>query len=141
MPNTHQTKVVNAPISEVWGKFRDFHDFSWAPNVITHVEKVGAVDGGKVGAKRILNHVFHETLVEIDHDRHRLKYSIDDGPSPVSRQEVANYFGTVALSPIDDGRRTHVEWASTWDAKVDDAVAFCHGIYVALLDELAASFE
>ena len=68
MPETYQSIVIDAPLAAVWSKLSNFHDFSWATNVITHVEKVGDVDGGVVGAKRILNNVFHETLVEIDHD-------------------------------------------------------------------------
>ena len=84
--------------------------------------------------------MFHETLVEIDHDKHTLKYSIDDGPSPVSKEEVASYYGVVRLSPTGEGNRTRVEWSSSWESGTDDAVNFCHRIYVALLDELAESF-
>ena len=141
MPTTHQSKDIDAPVSEVWSKFDDFHDFSWAPNVITNVEKVGSIGGANVGAKRILNNAFHETLVEIDHDQHMLKYSIDDGPSPVSKEEVSNYYGVVKLSATADGKGTHVEWSSSWESNVEDAVEFCHGIYVALLNELAESFK
>ncbi len=141
MPATSQSKVVNAPPADVWRKLRNFHDLSWAPNVITSVDKVGGLEGSAVGAKRVLNKAFHETLVEISEASHSLKYSIDDGPSPVSKEEVSNYYGFIKLSPAKDGSETLVEWTSEWDAKVDDAVAFCHGIYVALLDELAKSFK
>jgi len=141
MPSTNQSIVVNAPIEEIWAKINNFHDFSWAPNVITKVEKVGSADGRTVGAKRILNDAFHETLVEISDDEYRMKYSIDDGPSPVSRDEVSNYFGVVKLSPATEGSGTLVEWSSSWESAVEDAVEFCHGIYVALLGELAASFK
>jgi hypothetical protein len=140
MPTTHQSKDIEAPISEVWAKFNNFHHLSWAPNVITNVEKVGSIDGGKVGAKRIINNAFHETLVEIDHDRHMLRYSIDDGPSPVSKEEVSNYYGIVTLSPTEKNNRTLVEWSSSWESNAEDVVEFCHGIYVALLNELAESF-
>ncbi|MCK5395150.1 MAG: SRPBCC family protein, partial [Gammaproteobacteria bacterium] len=84
MPETNQSIDINAPISDVWAKLNNFHNFSWAPNVITSVDKVGDIDGGQVGAKRVLNSAFHETLVEIDNNNYSLKYSIDDGPSPVS---------------------------------------------------------
>lgn len=141
MPSTDQSITVDAPIADVWSRFADFHDLSWAPNVITDVEKVGGVDGGTPGAKRILNNAFHETLLEIDHDGHSLKYSIDDGPSPVSKDEVSSYIGAVRLSPSAEGDGTLVEWTSSWESGVDDAVEFCHGIYVALLGELAKSFE
>ena len=141
MPSTYQSKEIDASISEVWTKFTNFHDLSWAPTVITSVEKVGNLHGGEIGAKRILNKAFHETLVAIDHDKHTLKYSIDDGPSPVSREEVSNYYGVVSLSPTENCNRTHVEWSSSWDSNVEDAVAFCQGIYFALLNELSESVK
>ena len=139
MPSTNQSKNISAPIADVWAKFTNFHDLSWAPNVITNLEPVGDVDGIDIGAKRILNGAFHETLAEVDNDNHMLKYSIDDGPSPVSKGEVSNYFGIIQLSPSDDG--TLVEWSSSWDSNGEEAVEFCQGIYVALLNELDASFQ
>ncbi len=141
MPSTQQSIDINAPISDVWSRFSNFHDFSWAPNVISHVEKVGSTHGDEVGAKRILNKAFHETLVEINHDQYRLKYSIDDGPSPVSKEEVSNYYGVIELSYSDESNTTHVEWTSSWESNMEDAVEFCHGIYVALLNELSESFN
>jgi hypothetical protein len=141
MPTTDQSIVIDAPIADVWSRFSNFHDFSWAPNVMTQVDKVGNIDGGSPGAKRILNNAFHETLIEINNDEYFLKYSIDDGPSPVSKEEVNNYVGVVRLSPAENSSGTLVEWSSSWDSKVDDAVEFCHGIYVALLGELAKSFD
>ncbi|NNF51513.1 MAG: SRPBCC family protein [Gammaproteobacteria bacterium] len=138
MPSTHQSIDINAPVAEVWAKLSNFHDLSWAPNVINDCEKVGDIEGSRIGAKRVLNQAFHETLVSIDHDKHTLKYSIDDGPSPVSANDVSNYFGVIKVMPEGDG--THVEWTSTWESDSKDAVEFCHGIYVALLNELSASF-
>ena len=141
MPNTNQSIIINKPVKDVWQKLNNFHDFSWAPNVITSVDKIGDIDGGSVGAKRILNKAFQETLVEINNDEHFLKYSIDDGPSPVSKEEVENYIGYIKLTPAANNFGTLVEWTSSWDSKVEDAVEFCHGIYVALLGELDKSFN
>ena len=140
MPNTNQSIVINAPIADVWKKFDNFHDLSWAPNVITSNEKIGNIDGNSVGAKRILNNAFHETLQDINNSEYSLKYSIDDGPSPVSKDEVENYIGAVKLSPANGGG-TLVEWNSSWESKSEDAVEFCHGIYIALLSELEKSFN
>ena len=141
MPSTNQSIDIDAPMPEVWTKLNNFHDLSWAPNVISKVEKTGDIDGGEVGATRILNNVFHETLVEINNKDYLLKYSIDDGPSPVSKEEVSNYYGVIKLSPSTENNKTHVEWSSSWESNEDDAVEFCHGIYVALLNELAESFN
>ena len=139
MPVTTQSKIINAPLEATWVKLSNFHDLSWAPNVVESCDKVGAIGSHDVGAKRILNGVFHETLTETDHGSYSIKYSIDDGPSPVSKQDVSNYIGTIKLSPATDGA-TLVAWNSSWESNSEDAVDFCHGIYVALLDELAASF-
>lgn len=141
VPTTDQSIEINAPIADVWSKFTDFHDLSWAPNVIANVEKVGSIDGGTPGAKRILNDAFHETLIEVDADEYLVKYSIDDGPSPVSKDEVENYIGIIKLSPGKDGSGTLVQWTSSWESKADDAVEFCQGIYAALLGDLARSFD
>jgi len=140
MPVTTQSKIIQASLEATWDKLGNFHDLSWAPNVVTSCDVVGPIDGHNVGAKRVLNGVFHETLTEADQDTYSLKYSIDDGPSPVSKQEVSNYIGAIKLSPAEDGA-TLVEWNSSWQSNTADAVDFCQGIYVALLDELAASFR
>lgn len=139
MPSTHQTIIIDAPVNEVWDKFTDFHDFSFAPKVISDVEKVGDIDGYDIGAKRILNHAFYETLIESDSNKHILRYSIDDGPSPLSKDEISNFIGTVKLST--DSKGTLVEWDSAWDASEENAVEFCNNIYVGLLNGLSDSFK
>ena len=141
MPSTYQSIVINAPLNAVWDRFSDFHDLSWASNVVSKVDKVGSIDGGEIGAKRILNDAFHETLREVNADDYSLRYSIDEGPSPISRDEVSNYMGAVKLRLDPDSQGTLVEWSSSWESNSEEAVGFCHGIYVALLDDLAKSFE
>ena len=141
MPSTNQSRLINAPVNEVWARFRDFHDLSWASSIVNKVEKVGDVDGGEVGAKRLVNDAFHETLLEIDDERKILRYSVDDGPPPLSKEEVSNYEGVVKLRADAESGGTLVEWSSSWERASDDAVEFCHDIYVALLGELAKSFE
>jgi len=140
MPTTTQSKVINATIDTVWGNFRDFHDISWAAKVLASCEKVGDVSGAEVGAKRIVNGAFHETLREINPSGYSVVYSIDDGPSPLSKDEVSNYTGTIQLTPAEDGG-TLVEWISCWESNSDDAVEFCHGVYSALLKELAELYS
>ena len=55
MGKTYQTTVINASIDKVWGKIRDFHDLTWAPNVVTSCVPVGDKKGDQVGAQRILS--------------------------------------------------------------------------------------
>jgi len=141
MPKTDQSTVIDAPIADVWSRFDNFHDLSWAPGVITDVQKEGNIDGSSVGAKRVLNNAFYETLIEKNNDEYWLKYTIDNGPSPISKDEVSNYIGIVKLSNTGEGGATLVEWTSSWESESDGAVDFCHGIYVALLGELSKSFN
>jgi hypothetical protein len=141
MPSTYQSTVIQASIDNVWDKFNNFHDLSWAARVLPSIEKVGDKNGDEIGAQRVLNGAFHETLTKLDPVNYLVEYSIDDGPSPVSKEEVSNYRGLIQLSPAQDTDGTLVVWTSSWESNSEDAVEFCHGIYVALLNELAVFFE
>lgn len=141
MGQCYNTTVVNAPVDEVWSTVRNFHDMSWAEGVITSVEKVGESGGTEVGARRILNGAFHETLHVLDDQGHSLTYSIDDGPGPVARDAVDNYRGILSIMPVTDSGQTFVEWKSVYDAEDPGAVGdFCDPIYQALLGALKANF-
>lgn len=84
MGTTQQDIEINAPVDTVWQAIRNFHDLGYAPNVITGVEKIGDKAGDEVGAGRILNGAFHETLQTLDDDARTFSYSIDDRPRPSS---------------------------------------------------------
>lgn len=107
--------VITAPVDKVWARLRDFHDLSWSPNVITKVEKVGSLAGTQIGARRVLNDAFHETLLGLDDRERVIHYSIDDGPGAVARDKVSGYVGEVRLHAVTDGDATLVTWASRWD--------------------------
>ena len=139
MGSTFQEIEIKAPADKVWKTIRDFHDLSWAPNVVTGVDVVGNKPGDKPGAGRVLNGAFHETLRTLDDMGKTFTYSIDDGPSPVSKDDVNNYVGRVLVEHMATG--TRVEWSSTWQQNDDAAHDFCHAIYVALLDDLKQSLE
>jgi carbon monoxide dehydrogenase subunit G len=131
----HNTIEINAPVAQVWDTIRDFHDMSWAPGVITEVKKVGEKNGDEIGAKRVLNDAFHETLIKLDSEGHTFSYTIDDGPEPISSTSVKNYVGTVKVTPAGNG--TLVEWGSSFDSAQENEVAdFCNPIYTALLSAL-----
>ena len=55
MGSTFQEIEIVAPADKVWQAIRDFHDASWAPNVVTSIEAVGDKAGDKKGAGRIIN--------------------------------------------------------------------------------------
>jgi len=121
--------------SEVWEVISNFHDMSWAPDVISSIDSVGEKTGLEIGAKRILNGAFHETLIAVDPDNFTFSYSIDDGPGPVAKEAVNNYIGIVKLKSTEAG--TLVEWGSTFDTENQaEVIEFCDPIYQALLAAL-----
>lgn len=141
MGQCYNSTVINAPVDKVWEMIKDFHELGWGDEVITNVDAVGDIPGTEVGAKRILNDVFHETLLSFDNNDYSFSYSIDDGPGPVSKDSVTNYVGTVSLSPVTDSGRTFIEWVSTYESDSDSAVGdFCNPIYAGLLESLKSKF-
>ncbi len=126
---------IDSPINAVWNTISDFHDMSWAPDVITKLVKEGGKNGNEVGAKRVLNDAFHETLTAFNASAFTFSYSIDDGPGPVSKSSVDDYIGVVKLT--ESGSGTLVEWSSNYKSENDNEVAdFCNPIYSALLSAL-----
>lgn len=141
MGKTYQSIVIEAPADKVWAAIRNFHDLAWAPNVITQVDTVGGKKGDEVGAGRVLNGAFHETLRGLDDEGHSFTYSIDDGPPPLSKTDMSNYVGQVSVRPVSEGGGSFVEWTSKWERKSEQTAEFCHGIYVALLGDMKKSLE
>ena len=132
----YNSTVIPASVNDVWALFRNFHDMSWAEGVITKTEPVGDAAGHEIGAKRILNDAFHETLRVLDDESHTVEYSIDDGPDAVSKENVQGYIGKVRVLPVTDDEATFVEWSSSWASGGEGTAEFCSPIYRALLDAL-----
>lgn len=141
MGHCYNTSIISAPIDQVWATISDFHNMDYATGVITSVDKVGAPGGREVGAKRILNGAFHETLQSLDADGFAFTYSIDDGPAPVGKDSVKDYLGSVRLIPVTDDNTTLIEWSSSYESVNDNAIGdFCNPIYRALLQALKQHF-
>lgn len=138
----YNSVVVNASAENVWSVLSNFHDLSWAKNVISKVDIVGDKSAKEVGAKRILNNAFHETLRALDEKSKTLTYSIDDGPAAVSKDNVEEYIGKIKVYQITDNNTSFVEWSSSWKSAKDDNVAtFCNPIYYAILQDLKNHFS
>ena len=138
----YNSAVINAPSDKVFSLLKNFHDLSWSKNVVSKVEKIGDKRHYEVGAKRILNDAFHETLRSINNDKKTFTYSIDDGPGPVSKDNVTGYIGEVSVIPITEDDSSVVVWTSKWASDKDGGVAdFCNPIYHALLQDLKNHFR
>lgn len=132
--------VIDAPVDQVWAKIRNFHDLSWAAGVIEKCDAVGGIPASQIGAKRILNNAFHETLHALDDLAHVVRYSIDDGPDAVSRDNVQGYIGEVRVFPVTENNGSFVVWTSNWESSGGGVAEFCNPIYHALLASLKKSF-
>jgi len=141
MGQTYQSIIINAPADKVWQAVRDFHAMDWAPGVVKKVDNIGDRPGDQVGARRRLNDAFDETLLAFSDADMDFTYSIDNGPSPVSSTDVSDYAGKVRVRPVTEGNATFVEWSSSWKGNDEAAAEFCHGLYVALLNEMKESLE
>lgn len=134
--------VIKAAPDKVWDVLKDFHDLSWAKNVVSKVAVIGAKSSTEIGAKRVLNDAFHETLVSLNNKARKFSYSIDDGPSVVSKDNLEGYIGEVTVFPISENNTSFVLWSSNWKSAKEDGVAdFCNPIYHALLQDLKTHFS
>ncbi len=139
----YNATVLNASPDTVWNALRDFHDLSWSSNVVESVTPEGDKAGTEVGAKRVLNNAFHETLHILDDDGRYIKYSIDDGPGPVAKDAVVDYFGEIRVLPVTvpaDSDQSVVVWSSSWASENGGVHEFCDPIYRALLTDMKGHF-
>ncbi|CAM2070813.1 SRPBCC family protein [Sulfidibacter corallicola] len=142
MPRTFNSIVINAPIAKVWAIVSDFHKLNnWAPELFMSCDATGDLGPTEVGTKRVLNGAIYETLIHFDAEQHHFEYSLDEGPPPISSQDVTQYVGSVKLNPVTANDTTYVAWSSRWESESDEAVAFCNSVYVGLLKALAAACE
>jgi len=132
---------LSAPADKVWAALRNFHDLSTFPNVIENVDIVGDTAGTQIGAQRVLNGAFHETLLALDDNARVIRYSIDDGPEALAKDSVSGYVGEVQVFPVTDDDASFVLWTSSWDDSNGGVAEFCNPIYQALLGDLKASLS
>lgn len=138
----YNSVVIEATPDKVWEVLKDFHELSWAKNVVSKVDIVGNKSSKEIGAKRILNDAFHETLLSLDNKARIFTYSIDDGPAAVSKNNVEGYIGEVTVFPISENNTSFVIWSSHWkSAKEDNVADFCNPIYHAILQDLKSHFS
>jgi len=129
--------VIEAPAEEVWDVLRNFHELSWARNVINKVEIVGDKPFFEVGAKRIVNGTFYETLLSFDNQEKKFSYSIDDGPGAASKDNLFGYVGELTIFPVTENNSSFVLWTTRWDLEKNESVAdFLNPLYKALLQDL-----
>jgi len=141
MPRIYNSIVVDAPIDKVWGRIRDFYDLSWAPTLVESCVAVGDDPPTTVGTKRLINDAFLDRLITFSDQEYRVVYEMEDGPSPMSPDEISNYAGDLRLYPITNEGKTFAGWTASWDSTSTDGVDFMNEIYASLLKDMAAEFK
>jgi hypothetical protein len=107
MAEVHVTGELGASVDETWKLVSDFGgllESMGVPVELSGPEGIGQERKITMGPDPTV-----ERLEELDNDAHRLVYSIQSGPLPVS-----NYLSTMQLSAIGEGR-TKLDWSSTFD--------------------------
>ena len=105
--------------------------------------KVGINGFGRIG-RLVFRAAWHHPEVEvvaINDLEHVFQYQITDGPSPISKDDLKFYYGTVSVLPVTDGNASYVSWITRFESK-NDAVTqeFCDPFYRAFLGDLKARF-
>lgn len=141
MGQCYNSIIIDAPASEVWNAVRNFHDMTWAAGVVETLDVVGDKGPEEVGAARLLNGAFAETLIEINDESRTLRYSIDDGPGPMAANELASYEACAQVFPVTATGQAFVLWATQFTANDEAAVVeLCDPLYQVLLAALSAHF-
>lgn len=134
--------VIQAPIDAVWKTIGNFHDLSWADPVLTKLQPIGGTPGDRVGAKRILNDQYHETLIMHDAGCFTFSYTTDNIPEEFLKTNVTDFTSTIRLLPVTSNNTTFVEWTATFaTAQPDAVVELGNPIYEALLETLKKHVE
>jgi hypothetical protein len=125
MAEVRVTGELGAGVDEVWKLVSDFGGLLESMGV--PVELSGPAGIGQERKIAMGPEPTVERLEELDNDAHRLVYSIQSGPVPVS-----NYLSTMQLSAVEEGR-TKLDWSSTFDPAEGfpeaDAVNIVSSIY------------
>jgi hypothetical protein len=127
---------LNIPVQQVWDLIGGFNALpDWHPAV----EKSELEKGGTVRKLSLAGGgTIVEKLEKIDDYEHLYTYSIIDSPLP-----VANYTATIRVRQSDDGKKTIVEWSSTFNpagAPESEAVNIIQDIYRAGFENLKKIF-
>ena len=136
MVSTKAAADINVRPDELWqliGGFGSLPD--WVPGV----SQSKLADGGRV---RYLSdpqgQSFVERLETYDSSVHTYTYSILESPIPVS-----NYLATIAVTPTNGGKQSHVEWYARYipsGISEEAAGEIFHGIFSAGLQALASRY-
>ena len=114
MAHVRYSRVIDAPIADVWAIVRDFGTLdSWFP-FVSQCRLKDEATAGQVGAVRVNTTtdgaVIEETLLELSDRDHRIVYSVTKGDVPTK-----DYSATLALHEVTADGRTYADWSADFD--------------------------
>jgi hypothetical protein len=120
MPSVFVSSVIDAPVSQVWARIRDFNGLpSWHPRMVeSHIEdgksatEIGCVRNFTLASGPKLR----EQLIAFSDTDRSVTYSILQTPQPIT-----NHRATLHLREVTDGDRTYAEWTAEFDAPAEEA--------------------
>lgn len=128
--------TIPQPVEKVWETINNFHDLSWCPNVVSECLPLDEISGDATGSKRLVNNAFYERLRAYNSDVHFIGYMIEDGPPPISTDELKDIHVQIKLNPMA-GSQTEVAFSVTSSAAENlDSVNFCVDNCVAMFLDL-----
>jgi len=120
MARVYVSSVLNATVSSVWNRIRDFNGLSrWHPTIRdSKIEDGNPSD--KVGCIRNFHlqngdQIREQLLALSDYD-YFYTYSILESPMPLS-----DYIATIRLTPITEIDGSFIEWTAEFDCEAADA--------------------
>lgn len=116
MPELEVSRVLDAPVEEVWERIRDFGSLGEFHPAVTDCTLDGG-QGDQIGVVRqfrLGENTLREQLVEMSDRSHYRKYSMLEAPLPVS-----NYVGELRLFPITAAGGTLARWSARFDVPPD----------------------
>lgn len=127
---------LDVPVQQVWDLIGSFNALpDWHPAV----EKSELEAGGQVRRLSLIGGgEIVEKLERVNDNEHVYSYSIMNSPLP-----VANYTASIRVKPDATGKKTIVEWWSSFSpdgASEDNAVKVIQDIYQAGFDNLQQIF-
>jgi hypothetical protein len=141
MERVYVSAILDAPITRVWQKIRDFNGLAgWVP-AIAASEIVGGGAADRLGCVRALSlandgGTVKERLLALDDAACSYSYGIIESPLPVE-----NYVAHIRLKPVTMQARTFVEWVGEFDVAGGNVTElrqlFAEGVYGAGLARLA----
>lgn len=143
MAYVSKSRVIPAPMEQVWNRVRDFNGLpTWHPAISeSHIEGGRVADA--VGCVRHLTLAdgaeIREQLVALSDEECGYQYRILESPLPIS-----DYLASLTLRPVTHGDETYVEWGARFEVGAEDEAklreVLGEGVFKAGLDSLVQLF-